>query len=142
MKLSLFTDYAFRLLIQVASMEPALVTLPSVAKSYGISHHHLTKIANELVRAGLIATTRGRNGGIQLAKPASEIVVGDVVRLCESSVPLVECFDRRNNTCIITPHCTLKTMLGAAEHAFYAVLDQHTLADLTKHRTGLLKIFV
>jgi Rrf2 family transcriptional regulator, nitric oxide-sensitive transcriptional repressor len=141
MKLSLFTDYAFRLLIQAATMNPALVTIPSAAKAYGISQHHLTKIANELVRGGFLAATRGRNGGMQLAKPANEINVGSVVRLCESSIPLVECFNRARNTCVITPHCTLKNILGTAEQAFYAVLDRHTLADLIQHRAALAKIF-
>jgi Rrf2 family transcriptional regulator, nitric oxide-sensitive transcriptional repressor len=141
MKLSLFTDYTFRLLIQAAIVNPALVTIPAAAKAYGISQHHLNKIANELVRAGLLTATRGRNGGMQLAKPAEEIIVGDVVRLCESSAPLVECFDKATNTCVITPYCELKNVLWSAEKAFYAVLDRHTLAELTARRGGLAKIF-
>lgn len=140
MKLSLFTDYAFRLLMQVAAAEPDLVTISTCAESYGISRHHLTKIANDLVRGGYLAAVRGRSGGLRLAKPAQAINVGDVVRYCESTVPLVECMDRVNNTCVITPACFLKSVLFEAESAFYRALAGYTLADLTARRQELRKI--
>lgn len=140
MKLTLFTDYSFRLLIQAAVFEPELVTIASAAKSYGISRHHLTKIANELVRGGFMTATRGRNGGLKLARPAKSINVAEVVRYCESSAPLVECFDHKTNKCAITPQCSLKTILTAAEGAFYAVLASHSLADLVVKRDGLREI--
>jgi Rrf2 family nitric oxide-sensitive transcriptional repressor len=140
MKLSLFTDYAFRLLIQIAATEPDLVTIAKAAESYGISRNHLTKIANDLVRGGYLVAVRGRNGGLRLAKPAKSINVGDIVRFCESNTPLVECFDRINNKCVITQSCTLKTILYAAESAFYAVLSAHNLGDLVAHRNELRKI--
>ena len=139
MKLTLFTDYAFRLLIQVAAADPELVTISKTAESYGISRNHLTKIANDLVRGGYLAAVRGRSGGLRLAKPAKSINVGDVVRFCESSTPLVECFDRINNKCVITPSCALKSILHAADSAFYAVLSSHNLADLIAHRGELRK---
>ena len=140
MKLTLFTDYAFRLLIQVAAKDPEIVTIAQAAQSYGIARNHLTKIANELVRGGYLQAVRGRNGGLRLAKPAHTIKVSDVVRYCESSTPLVECFDRINNKCVITPACTLKSILFAAESAFYAVLASHSLGDLVAHRDELRKI--
>lgn len=140
MKLTLFTDYAFRLLIQVAAKDPEIVTISQAAQSYGIARNHLTKIANELVRGGYLQAVRGRNGGLRLAKPAQSIKVSDVVRFCESSTPLVECFDRINNKCIITPVCALKSILFAAESAFYAVLASHNLSDLVAHRDELRRI--
>ena len=140
MKLTLFTDYSFRLLMQAAAFDPELVTIPGAAESYRISRHHLTKIANELVRGGFLTAVRGRNGGLRLAKPAASINVADVVRYCESSAPLVECFDKATNKCVITPHCALKTILFTAESAFYAALAAHTLADLMASRLELRKI--
>lgn len=140
MRLTLFTDYSFRLLMQAAAFDPHLITIPQAAASYNISRHHLTKIANELVRGGLLTAVRGRNGGLKLARPATSINVADVVRFCESSAPLVECFDPKTNKCVITPHCTLKTILFSAESAFYAALAAHTLADLMAHGAELRKI--
>jgi Rrf2 family transcriptional regulator, nitric oxide-sensitive transcriptional repressor len=140
MKLTLFTDFSFRLLMQAAAFDPQLITIPQAAQSYNISRHHLTKIANEMVRGGFLSAVRGRNGGLKLARPAASINVADVVKYCESSAPLVECFDPKTNKCVITPHCALKTILFAAESAFYTVLAAHTLADLMAHDNELRKI--
>ena len=137
MRLTLFTDYAFRLLIHVATAEPELVTIAATADRFGISRHHLTKIANELVRGGYLAAVRGRNGGLRLGKPANEINIGEITRFLESGMPLVECFDRERNKCVITPACDLKHMLKDAEDAFYAVLSRQSLADLMNKREKL-----
>lgn len=139
MRLTLFTDYAFRLLIHAATAEPELITIAGTAERFGISRHHLTKIANELVRGAHLSAVRGRNGGLRLAKPASEINIGEVFRLLESGMPLVECFDRKRNRCVITPACDLKFLLKDAEDAFYQVLSQRTLADLMSKRGELRK---
>jgi Rrf2 family nitric oxide-sensitive transcriptional repressor len=140
MRLTLFTDYAFRLLIHAAATEPELITIARTAERFSISRNHLTKIANELVRGGYLAAVRGRNGGLRLAKPAHDIGIGDIVRFCESNIPLVECFDRINNKCVITPACQLKTILFDAEKAFYAVLSAHSLADLSARNSELRQI--
>lgn len=129
MRLSLFTDYGFRLLIHVAARHPELVTISEVAEAYRIKRNHLTKIAHELGRAGYLENVRGRNGGMRLARPAAEINIGVLMRLGESFSPLVECFNDTTNTCVITPACRLKHMLADASDAFYASLDRYTLAD-------------
>jgi Rrf2 family transcriptional regulator, nitric oxide-sensitive transcriptional repressor len=140
MRLNLFTDYALRLLIQVATADPNLLTTATAAKSYGISRNHLTKIANELVRGGYLHAVRGRSGGLRLAKKAELINVGDIFRFCETGAPLVECFDSTTNKCVITPACSLKHILFDANEAFIAILAKYTLADLIKHRTELQKL--
>jgi Rrf2 family nitric oxide-sensitive transcriptional repressor len=140
MRLTMFTDYAFRLLIQAAANEPELITITKAAESYGISRNHLTKIANELVRGGYLSAVRGRNGGLRLAKPPAEINVAEVVRHCETDTPLVECFNHVTNKCVITPVCALKSALFAAEAAFYSTLATYTLADITANRAALKQI--
>jgi Rrf2 family nitric oxide-sensitive transcriptional repressor len=140
MRLNLFTDYAYRLLMHVAVSEPDLLTIAQAAKAYGISRNHLTKIANELVRGGYLEAVRGRNGGLRLAKEAKDINIGDVFRFCESGAPLVECFDQATNKCVITPACTLKHILSEANNAFLDVLAKTTLADLVVRKSELQKI--
>jgi Rrf2 family transcriptional regulator, nitric oxide-sensitive transcriptional repressor len=140
MRLTLFTDYAFRLLIHAAVVAPELVTISSTANSYGISRNHLTKIANELVRGGFLEAVRGRSGGLRLSREAKDISVVEVFRFCESSSPLVECFNPKTNQCVITPFCSLSHILYAAEQAFQNELAKHTLADLSNHREKLAQI--
>ena len=129
MRLTVFTDYALRVLMYLALDPGRRVRIRDVAESYAISRNHLMKVVNKLTRAALIESSRGVNGGLILARPAAEITVGEVVRRCEDDLGLVECF-RTQNQCVITPECELKKVFGHALEEFMGVLDQYTVADL------------
>ncbi len=137
MRLSLYTDYTFRLLIHLAVRDPRTVSIAEVADAYAISRNHLTKIAHALGRSGYLRTMRGRGGGLRLALPADRIKAGEIARMAETGSVLVECFDRERNRCVITPACTLKHALAAAERAFFAVLDNYTIADFAGDKPAL-----
>lgn len=128
MRLTRYTDYALRTLIYLGLNESRVSSIAEIARAYGISESHLTKVVHQLGRIGLVQTTRGRGGGLRLARPAAEIVVGAVVRQTEEDLALVECF--ANGACAITPSCRLRKALGEALAAFLEVLDRYTLADL------------
>ncbi|MBW6547234.1 Rrf2 family transcriptional regulator, partial [Salmonella enterica subsp. enterica serovar Weltevreden] len=83
MKLSRYTDYALRVLIYLAGRDQGLASIRQIAQAYAISHNHLMKIVQDLGHAGFVETVRGRGGGLRLARPASAIVIGDVVRHTE-----------------------------------------------------------
>lgn len=141
MRLTVYSDYALRMLIYLAARADGLATIAEVARSYGISEHHLTKVAHQLGRLGYIATVRGKGGGLRLARPAGEIRLGEVVRQTEPDMALVPCFGTAEAPagapCPIVPACGLRGVLGEAMQAFLAVLDRYTLADLTRQRAGL-----
>ena len=138
MRLTVFTDYALRVLIYLALDPDRRVTIRDIADAYGISRNHLMKVVNTLTRAELVEASRGVNGGLTLAHPADEITVGEVVRKTEDDFDLVECF-RPDNQCAITPECTLKTVFGQAQSAFLSELDAHTIADLISQSQRLRK---
>ena len=106
-----------------------MATITEIADYHQISRNHLVKVANSLTNQGFIISTRGKGGGIQLARPAFTIGVGDVVRQTEANMNLVECFDTSNNNCLLIRNCFLKASLYEAQRAFMAVLDKYTLAD-------------
>lgn len=130
MRLTLHTDYALRLLMLLAMEPDGLHTVEEVARRYGISHNHLTKVAQTLVRAGAVDSLRGRGGGLRLARPPEQIGLGEVVRATEDGFALVECFAPQRNSCVVSPACSLRGPLQEALGAFLAVLDRYTLADL------------
>ncbi len=133
MRLTQWTDYSLRVLMYCAAIpagREAPVTITEIAQAHGISRSHLTKIVMDLAAHGLLETTRGRGGGLRLLRPAEEIRLGDVVRLGERDLVLVECFDPEINQCQLTGHCGLQATLGRALDAFMQVLDQTALADL------------
>lgn len=129
MRLSLFSDYALRVMM-FAALKDAPFNLSEVAGAYDISRNHLVKIVNHLAKLGYLETRRGRGGGIGLAMPAEQIRIGLLLRRTEGCPPLVECFDPAQNTCRIHGCCRLKSMLAGAVESFYAALDAHTLRDL------------
>ena len=138
MRLTQYTDYALRTLIYLGVSQGKRHTIRDIAEAYDISRHHLTKVVQHLHRHGFVAATRGKGGGIALARPATDIVVGDVVRRMEPSTALVECFDR-GGQCAIQGHCKLARALREAFNAFIAALDEYTLADLLDEREERLR---
>jgi Rrf2 family nitric oxide-sensitive transcriptional repressor len=130
MQLTRFSDYALRVLMFVHAADGRLVTIEEMANAYGISRTHLMKVVNTLTRTGYLTAVRGRSGGLKLARRASEIVLGDVVRATEPDFALVECFSS-GNRCVISRRCKLQGVLGSALDAFLEVLDQHTLESIS-----------
>lgn len=129
MRLTQFSDYALRLMMFAAANESRLVTIDETAKTYNISQEHLKKVANQLTKTGFLTATRGRFGGLQLAKPASAIKIGDIVRATEPDFAIAECMGNSNN-CRITSRCKLKHALQHALLSFLETLDQYTLQDI------------
>ena len=132
MRLTRHSDNALRALIYLgihAEEGPARIT--DIARRMGMSEDHLAKVVARLAQLGHVETLRGREGGVRLARPAAQINIGEVVRGTEDNLNLVECFDPSANQCPIAPACALAPLLDDALTAFFAVLDRHTLADLT-----------
>ena len=129
MRLARMTDYAIRLLIYVAQRPERLCTIAEVAGAYDISQTHLMKITNQLALGGWLQTTRGKGGGIRLARPASEIVLGDVVRTMEPDFFIVECFSS-GHSCMLHGSCELTGVMDGALRSFMEYLDSYTLAEV------------
>lgn len=140
MRLTLHSDYGLRVLLFLASRPDDVVSIGEVATAYGISAHHLAKVAQKLGRAGYVNLSRGTGGGMRLARPPASISIGEVVRKLEPDMVLVECFDPETNTCPIAPVCALKRILAGAQARFLAHLDSHTLADSLGRPEALLGI--
>ncbi len=140
MRVSTYSDYALRVLMQAALRRPARITVDEVAQAFGISRHHLVKVVHDLGRHGYLATWRGIGGGFTLALPPEKIRVGDIVRLGEESETVIDCKDRLGRRCQIFPACRLKGVLDEAAAAFFAVLDSYTLRDLLGQASTLAKL--
>jgi Rrf2 family transcriptional regulator, nitric oxide-sensitive transcriptional repressor len=137
MRLTVYTDYALRMLMYLALKDDGLATIHEIAQSYGISKNHLMKVAHQLGVAGYVDTVRGRHGGLRLAKPAKSIWLGEVVRHTEPDMAIVMCFEPTNADCAILPYCVLRKALEQARTAFVRALDDYNLSDLVKPREAL-----
>jgi Rrf2 family nitric oxide-sensitive transcriptional repressor len=139
--LTLHTDFALRVLIQVGLNDSKLTTIKEIAQTFDISKAHLMKVVNDLGRKGYLDTVRGRNGGIRLMREPRQINIGQVVRDTETQLDIIGCLEHRGY-CPIQRVCVLRGVLSDATEAFLAVLDAHTLADLIKPQRALLSLLL
>ncbi|NVK16814.1 MAG: Rrf2 family transcriptional regulator [Rhodobacteraceae bacterium] len=140
MRITKRTNIAVRLLMYCAAHEDRLVTKAEIAECCNISENHLAQVINQLSQLGYLATQRGRNGGMNLGKPAAEIRIGDVFRDVEGNLPMVECFADADNTCPLASACRLKVALADAAQAFYTSLDDISLESLVCGNHDLMRL--
>ena len=131
MQLTKFSDYALRVLMYVAQRAGQHATIAEIAEAHAVSQNHLMKVVRRLGTLGYLTTLRGKGGGIRLARPASGICVGAVVRDIEP-LAVVECLEPRyDRACRLFPRCRLMRVMRNAQQDFLASLDRYTLADIT-----------
>jgi Rrf2 family nitric oxide-sensitive transcriptional repressor len=128
------------MLVYLGIFSGHLVPVSTIADSYGISYHHLLKVANNLAAGRYIEAVRANGGGVRLARHAQDINIGEVVRYTEVDLGLVECFCP-GSTCVIAAACLLRPVLRQALQGFLEALSKHTLGDLLKARPLFEELF-
>ena len=140
MRLTLHTDYALRVLMYVGVKGDTLSTIPEIVEHFDISRGHVMKVVHHLGQLGYLETTRGKGGGIRLARKPSQINVGAVVRDMEEELGVLGCLQGDEGYCRIEQCCVLRGALRDATKAFLATLDRYTLADLIRPRRSLARL--
>jgi Rrf2 family protein len=77
-----------------------LLQIKDIASRCDIPHQFLEQIFNRLGKAGIIKSTRGKNGGYQLAKPPEQITVLHIVNALEGNIALVAKSDEQNDVIV------------------------------------------
>src|SRR5215510_14151138 len=94
LRLTNAADYAIRAMLHMACLPEDGVALRSdIARIQSIPSSFMAKILRSLVKAGLLRSTRGVNGGFALARPATEISLLDIVEAIEGPLGLVDCLE-------------------------------------------------
>ena len=140
MRLTTRTNIAARALMFCAIHADRQVRSLDIAGNCNTSLHHMLQVIGLLQVHGFVTTTRGRNGGLRLARSPGQISIGQVFRIFEADVPFAECFAGKANTCPLTENCRLRGYLIRALEAFYHEMDMVTLEDLVKGNCGLAEL--
>jgi len=140
MRITTKTNIAIRALMFCAVNTGRTVQKAQIACACNASENHLAQVINALAQKGYIHTHRGRSGGMELAREAEEISIGEVFRDLEVGTPFAECFSDTRNTCPLTKCCRLRIALERALSAFYHELDTITLGDLVAGNVPLQAI--
>ena len=133
LKVSSRGHYGLRLMTELARAQgEGPLSLTEVARVEGLPLPYLEQLVVPLRKAGLVEGTRGLHGGYRLSRPPAEITVGDVMRILEGPVALVECTadEYRAGGCAREPACSSRSIWWRVKLAVEAVLDGTTLADL------------
>jgi Rrf2 family nitric oxide-sensitive transcriptional repressor len=134
MQLTRFADLGLRVLMYLTQERPdPPVTNAEIASQFQVPHNHVIKVVNKLGKLGWVETQRGRGGGLRLAVPAASLRLGDVLLGLEPTRSLVDCDDP---PCVLRQRCSVKGALDQALASFYATLNEYTLAELCRNRTG------
>lgn len=140
MKLNAHTDFLYRTLIYVALHPNRFVTSREIADAYGLSHHHLAKVCQTLIRHDFLQAQRGRGGGVMLARDPKSIRLGELLDLGEKHPRVIDCDTGVGGACRIAPACRLKGIFARARLAFLEVMHAHTLAEIID-QPKLLSLF-
>lgn len=135
MRLTTHTDFALRTLMFLATSGQRS-TVAEVSSLFGISANHLAKVVLQLSRLGYVRSLRGIGGGIELARKAEGIRLGELIETLEGNMHLLECVSSEN-VCAIQPFCKLKGVLAEAERLQLEYLNSMTLRDIVPTRRQL-----
>jgi len=119
-------EYALRALCTLASRSGEYLTADELAASQGLPVRFLRAILNDLRRVGIVTSQRGNEGGYQLARPPSEITIGEVFRRLEGPLAAVR-GSRPEATSYEAAAEHLQSVWIALRACLRAVLDEVTL---------------
>lgn len=133
MRLSTKGQYALEAMLTMAiEGRGTLISIHVIGQKTGISAPYLEQIFSNLRRAGLIESTRGTQGGYQLAREPEQITVGQILRAGEGSLAPVRCSEQGAEICEAYDTCMTSPLWRQMSEAIGQVIDPLTLADLIR----------
>ncbi len=129
MELTTKARYGVRIMADLARNNNDFVSITDISKRQDISCKYIEKIIAMLKKDRLVESTRGTNGGYRLARPASEISVGEILRATGDNSKLVKCLEEH---CTRENHCDTKGVWNTLDKMINDYLNSVMLADLIK----------
>lgn len=138
MKISTKGRYGLRAVVYLASCkgtEPA--SLASIAKSQHLSERYLEQLLAKLKKDDIVTSTRGSSGGYILAKPDTDITVGQVLRALEGDLCVSKCSEKAGE-CELFDSCVTKYVWERINNSISAVVDHMTIRQVLEgsHQCG------
>jgi Rrf2 family protein len=142
MKLSANEEYGVRCLVRLAyaGFEGQGLTIPEMSQAEGVSHAYAAKVLRVLRKGGFVKAARGKEGGYTLARPAGEIIIGDVVNLLGGKLFESDFCDSHSGQvaiCTRSVDCSVRSLWRAVQVAVDQVLSKATLRDLLQNEAEM-----
>jgi Rrf2 family protein len=133
------TDYAVRIVLALAK-HPLGTRLSSgaIQREMLIPRAFISRIVAQLAAGGLVQTFTGREGGLELPRPASEITLKDIVEEFEGPLLLSECMQSiQDDGCPFQINCPVRSKWGRVQIAMLREMASITFEDLVKEAAGI-----
>jgi Rrf2 family protein len=139
LKINRQTDYAVRVLLALAKRgEGARLSSTDIQQEMLIPKAFMSRIVAQLSRVGLLNTFPGRDGGLMLPRPASQINLRHVVEAFEGPILLSACLDVKNeDDCPFQANCPVSPKWGRVQVAMMREMASITFEDLAKESLGV-----
>ena len=123
--------YALRVMLDLAQhREEGYISLKTIAERQGYSMKYLEMIVGSLKRAGLVASTRGKEGGYRLVRDPEDYTIGEILRCIEDNLAPVACIKAGDICCEHAGECMTVPMWKELDDITNAYLDGVSLQDL------------
>ena len=135
MKFSKKSEYGLRALIELTQNYGHPITRQEIGDRQNVPVVFLEQILLSLKHAGLLASTRGVQGGYALIKPPSKVTLGQVIRILDGPLAPIACVSKtayqKCLDCPYTkkPYCPLQHVMGGVRNAIADILDNYSLED-------------
>jgi Rrf2 family protein len=134
MKLSTRTRYGMRALVDLVLHDKGQpVQLKDIAERQNISLPYLEHLIIPLVSTGIIKTTRGAKGGINLAKNPADIRLKEILEVLEGPLSPVDCL-KAGGDCTRSGTCATQEVWNEMKKAMESVLTSHSLQELAERQ--------
>lgn len=131
LRISKLTDYGTVLLADLAANRDSVCSAADVANSTGIAVPTVSKLLKSLGRSGLVTSTRGANGGYQLARDPRDISAADIIDALEGPVSITEC-SASDSQCEHEGVCSVGGAWQRVNVAIRRALNDVSLHDLLR----------
>lgn len=123
--------YALRVMLDLAQHpDEGYISLKTIADRQRVSMKYLEIIVSSLKKAGLVDSTRGKEGGYKLNRIPAEYGVGDILRCIEDNLAPVSCIKSGSVFCERAAECMTVPMWMELDDIINAYLDTVSLEDL------------
>ena len=129
-RLSKLTDYAVVMLSYMAAREGEVYTTARLAQRSAVPEPTAAKILKLLARGAILASQRGSYGGYELARPAADITVAEIIVALEGPIALAACVEGSSDHCGVEQLCSMRGNWNKVNRAIRDALEDITLADM------------
>jgi FeS assembly SUF system regulator len=129
LRVSKLTDYATVVMTCLAAAGDGVVSAQSLAERARLEVPTVSKLLKQLAQAGLVASSRGINGGYRLSRAPERISIADIVTAMEGPIGMTEC-SAHAGLCGHEPHCGVRVNWQRINQAIAGALSNVTLADM------------